>query len=46
MAAIFDLRHTQTYDSIPSSLAVFPDNENKSVAIEIPLLSCIRSEIY
>lgn len=46
MAAIFDLRHTQTSDSIPISLSVMPDLENMGLAVGISLPSCIRAEIY
>jgi len=45
MAAIFDLRHTQTYDSIPSSLYLLSDPGNMGVAVGISLLSCIQAEI-
>ena len=45
MAAIFDLRRTQTSDSIPTSLSVLPDPENMGIAVGITLLSCIRAEI-
>ena len=46
MAVIFDVRHTQTSYSIPTSLSVLPDPENMGVAVGISLLSCIESEIY
>jgi len=46
MAAIFDIRHTQTSDYIRTSLVVLPDPENMSLAVGISLLSCIRAEIY
>ena len=46
MAAIFDLRHTQTSDSLLTSLFVLLDPENIGIAFEISLLSCIEVEIY
>ena len=46
MAAIFDLRHTQTLDSIPTGLFVLPDSENMGTAVGILLLSSIEAEIY
>ena len=46
MAAIFDFQHTQTSDSVHTSLSVLPDPENMGIAVEIPLLSCIEAEIY
>jgi len=45
-AAIFDLRHTQTKNSIPSSLSLLPDPKNMGVAVEISLLSFIRAETH
>ena len=45
MAAIFTLQHTQTSDSILTSLSVLPDPENMGIAIEISLLSCTGVEI-
>jgi len=38
MAAIFDLRHTQTSDSIPTSLSVLPNPKNTGIAVGISLL--------
>ena len=46
MAAIFDLRHTRTSDSNPTSLFELPDPKNMGIAVEISLLSCIEAEIY
>ena len=46
MAAIFDLRHTQSSDSIPTSLSVQPDPENMAIAVGIPSLSCIYELRY
>ena len=46
MAAIFDFIHTQTSESITTSLSVMPDPENMDIALEISLLSCIEAEIY
>ena len=46
MAAIFDFRHTQMSNSLATSLSVVPDPENVGIAVGIPLLSCIRAEIY
>jgi len=45
MAAIFDLRHTQTSDSIPTSLSVLPNPKNmgRPIAVGISLLSCIEA---
>jgi len=34
MAAIFDLQHTQTLDSIPSSLNLLSDPGNMGVAVK------------
>jgi len=42
MAAIFDIRHTQTSNSIPTSLSLLPNPQNIGVAVEISLLSCIE----
>jgi len=38
IAAIFDLRHTQTSDSITTSLSVLPNPKNMGVAVGISLL--------
>ena len=46
MAAIIDLRHTRTSDSIPTSFSVLPDPEIMGVAGGISLLSCVHAEIY
>ena len=46
MPAIFDLQHTQSSDSIQTSLIVLPDPENSGKAVGISLLSPIRAEIY
>jgi len=46
MAAIFDVRHTQTSDYICTNLVVLPDPKNMGMAVEISLLSCILAEIY
>jgi len=43
MAAIFDLRHIQTSDSIPTSLSVLPDPKNMGIAVGISLLSCVEA---
>ena len=45
MAAIFDLRNTQTSESIPTSLYVLPDPENMGIGVGISLLSRIEAEI-
>ena len=45
-AAIFDFQHTQTWDSIPTSLSVMPDPEKMDIAVGISLLSCVRAELY
>ena len=37
MAAIFDFWQTQPLEIIPTSLSVFPDPENMSLAVEISL---------
>ena len=42
MAAIFDLQHTQTSDSNPTSLSVLPDPENMVLAVGIVFLSCLQ----
>ena len=41
MAASFDFRHTQTSDSIPTSLSVLLHPENMGIAVGISFLSCI-----
>jgi len=46
MAAIFDVRYTQTSEYIHTSLVVLPDPENMGVAVGISLLSCIPAEIH
>ena len=46
MSAIFDFQHSQTSDSIRTSLSVLPDLENMDKAVGISLLSCIEAEIY
>ena len=46
MVAIFDLRHTQTSDSIPICLSVLPDPENMGNSVGISLLSSTQAEIY
>ena len=46
MTAIFDLRHTKTSESIPTSLSVFPDPGNMGIAVGASLLLFIRAEIY
>ena len=46
MAAIFDFRHTQTSESITTSLSVLPDPEIMGIAVEISLLDCIEAEMY
>jgi len=43
MTAIFDLRHTQTSDSIPTSLSVLPNPKNMGITVGISLLLCIES---
>ena len=45
MAGIFDFRHTQTSDSIPTSVSVMPDAENMGIAVEISLYIYIYAEI-
>ena len=45
MAAIFDAQHTETSDSIPICLSVFPDPENMGLAVGIVFLSCLQGEI-
>jgi len=44
MAAIFDVRNTQTSDYIYTSLVVLPDAENMDRAVRISLPSSIRAE--
>ena len=46
MAAIFDVRHTETSDSFHTCFSVFPDPENMGIAVGIALLSCIEAEIH
>ena len=46
MVTIFDLRHTQTSDSIPTCFSVLPDSENMVMVVGISLLSYIQAEIY
>ena len=48
MAAINgrDFQHTQTSDSILTSLSVLLGQENMCIAVEVSLLSCKRAEIY
>ena len=46
MAAIFDFGHTQTSDSLLTSLFALSDLEIMGIALEISLLSCIEAEIY
>jgi len=46
MAAIFDVRNTQTLDYIRTGLVLLPDLENMGITVGILLPSCIRSEIY
>jgi hypothetical protein len=46
MAAIFDFRHTETSDSIPTSLSVLPDLDNLGKAVGISLLSSMQAEIH
>jgi len=43
MVAIFDLRHTQTSESIPTSLSVLINPQNMGIAVGISLLSCIEA---
>jgi len=43
MAAIFDLRHTQTSDSIHTSLSVLLNPNNMGIAVGISLLSRIEA---
>ena len=43
MAAIFEFQLTQTLDSILTSLALFPDPENMSLAVG-SLISCVEAE--
>jgi len=43
MVAIFDLRYTQTSDSIPTSLSVLPNPQNMDIAIGISLLLYIEA---
>ena len=45
LSAILDFRHTQTSDSIPTSLVVSLDPENMGIAVGISLLSCIEADI-
>ena len=44
MAAIFDLRLTQTSESIHTNFSVLSDPKNVGIAIEILLLSCVSAE--
>ena len=48
MAAIFDLRQTQSLIVFPNNLSVLPDPENINsiIAVGMSLLSCLRAEIY
>jgi len=46
MTDIYDLRHTQKSDSIPTSLSVLPNPKNMGIAVGILLLSCIEAEIF
>jgi len=46
MAAIFDLRHAQTSDNIPTSLSVLPNPKNMDIAVGISLLSCLEAQIF
>ena len=46
MAAIFSFQHTQTLDSLCSSLVVLVDLGNMDIAVGILFLSCIQAEIY
>jgi len=43
MAAIYDMRHIQTSDSIPTSLSVLPNPKTMGIIVEISLLSCIEA---
>jgi len=43
MAAIFDLQHTHTSDSILTSLSVLPNPQKIGIAVGISLLSCIEA---
>jgi len=43
MAAIFDLRYTQTSDSIPTSVSVLLNPKNMGIAVGILLLLCIEA---
>jgi len=43
MAAIFDIRHIQTSDSIPTSLSVLPNPKNMGITVGSALLSCIEA---
>ena len=45
MAAIFDFQHTQSSDSILTSLSMLPDPKNVGIAVGISLLSCVEAEI-
>ena len=46
MAAIFDFRHAQTLDSIPTSLLMLPDPEKMGTDVGILLLSWLKAQIY
>ena len=48
MAALFAIKHTQTFGSILVNLSVLPDWEKAymGVAVQIFLLSCTLGEVY
>jgi len=46
MAAIFDLRHTQTAVSIPTSLYVLSNPKNMGIAVGISLQLCLEALIF
>ena len=46
MAAIFDFRHTQSSDSISTSLSVLSEPEKMGIAVGISLLLWLKAEIY
>jgi len=46
MATIFDLRHTQASDSIPTSRSVLTNFKNIGIAVGIPLLLRIEAYIF
>ena len=46
VASIFDTRHTNTSDNVPTSFSILSDPENMCIAVGILLITCIEVEIY